>query len=116
MRPSLAWLVGFCIAVCPARGQENATQDDIDKGHQLAVTLCAICHLAAPDQALKPDSNPPAPSFQSIAQRKDIDVNYLRKFITTTHRGLDRPKGMPNLYLADYQVKQIIAYLLSLHK
>jgi hypothetical protein len=78
--------------------------------------LCGQCHVAAPDQRFMPDLNPPAPSFESIAQRKDINADSLRTFLTTTHRGLDRPKGMPNPYLLEYQVRQVIAYLLSLRK
>jgi cytochrome c1 len=36
--------------------------------------------------------------------------------VTTTHRGLDEPNGMPNPYLVDYQIKQVIAYMMSLRK
>jgi len=34
--------------------------------------------------------------------------------MTTTHRGLDNPKGMPNPELMDFQIKEIVAYFLSL--
>jgi cytochrome c1 len=63
-----------------------------------------------------PILDPPAPSFESIAQRTDIGAEWLEEFITTTHRGLDSPKGMPNPSLVDYQVKEVVAYLLSLRK
>jgi hypothetical protein len=78
--------------------------------------VCAFCHVAAQDQANMPILNPPAPSFESIAQRTDISANWLENFITTTHRGLDNPSGMPNPSLLDYQVIQVAAYLLSLRK
>jgi mono/diheme cytochrome c family protein len=90
--------------------------DEVRKGHELAVTICALCHLAAPDQALKPKLERPAPSFASIAQRKDFNAEWFSHFMTTTHRGLDNPKGMPNPLLMDYQVKEIFAYLMSLRK
>ncbi len=80
------------------------------------MTVCGNCHVAAPDQAHKPILNPPAPSFESIAQRADISADSLENFITTTHRGLDNPNGMPNLSLVDYQVKEVVAYILSLRK
>jgi hypothetical protein len=32
------------------------------------------------------------------------------------HQGLDSPNGMPNPNLADFQIKQIVAYILSLRK
>jgi mono/diheme cytochrome c family protein len=116
MRIASTWFVVFWMAVGLAWGQEGNTADDVRKGHQLAAMLCGMCHVAAPDQPFMPTSNPPAPSFESITQRKDINATSLQTFITTTHRGLDSPKGMPYPYLADYQVKQVVAYLLSLRK
>jgi hypothetical protein len=56
------------------------------------------------------------PPFESLAQRKDITAESLQKFMTITHRGLNNPNGMPNPMLMDYQVKQIVAYFLSLRK
>ena len=101
------WLVtGY-----PARGQ-----DLVAKGHHLAAEVCSICHLAAPDQAHLPLMHPPAPPFEAIAERKDVNANYLRKYLTTTHRDLKTDKGMPNPNLADFQVDESIAYILSLRK
>jgi cytochrome c1 len=65
---------------------------------------------------LAPILNPPASPFASIVQRKDFTADWLRNFLTTTHRGLDEPNGMPNPYLVDYQIKQVIAYMMSLRK
>lgn len=108
----VALLVGMSLAL----GQEATTQEDLRQGHQLAAMFCGNCHLAAPDQPYEPVLNPPAPSFASIAQRKGIDAGSLQTFLATTHRGLDKPKGMPPPNLADYQIKQVIAYILSLRK
>ncbi len=100
------WLVALWIGVCSAWGQVATSADDLRKGHELAIMVCAFCHVAAPDQAHKPILNPAAPSFESIAQRTDISADWLENFVTTTHRGLDNPSGMPNPSLMDYQVKQ----------
>jgi len=116
MRTAATWLVVFWMAVGSAWGQEGNSADDVSKGHFLAIMICGHCHVAAPDQPYMPILKPPAPSFESIAQRKDINADWLQTFVTTTHRGLDNPKGMPNTYLADYQVKQLVAYFLSLRK
>lgn len=116
MRTTSLAAIMSCIAACSAFGQTSTTPDDVRKGHDLAVTVCAICHVGAPDQAAKPLMKPPAPSFESIAQRKGIDADSLQKFMNTTHRGLDNPLGMPNPELMDYQVKQLVAYILSLRK
>jgi mono/diheme cytochrome c family protein len=116
MRTASTCFVAFWMTVCSAWGQESDKAEDLRQGHQLAVLLCAKCHLAASDQRLMPDLNPPAPSFAQIAQRKDLDADSLKIFLTTTHRGLDNPKGMPDLSLANSQVKQVVAYILSLRK
>ena len=116
MRRTSTWLVALWICICSAAGQETTSADDLRTGHRLAIMVCAFCHVAAPDQANMPILNPPAPSFESIAQRTDVTADWLENFITTTHRGLDNPSGMPNPSLLDYQVKQVTAYLLSLRK
>ena len=110
------WIVVFWMTVGPALSQENNTTEEVRKGHHLASMLCASCHIAAHDQPYEPTLDPPAPSFESIAQRKDLDAASLQNFLNTTHQGLDNPKGMPFPNLADFQVKAIVAYLLSLRK
>lgn len=100
--------------ICSASAQQATTPDDVRKGHDLAAAICGVCHVAAPDQPYAPILKPPAPSFASIAQRKDIDADSLQKFMATTHRGIDNPTGMPNPDLMDYQVIQVVAYILSL--
>jgi hypothetical protein len=40
----------------------------------------------------------------------------LRTFLTSTHRDISHPEGMPNPQLLDFQIKQVSAYLLSLRK
>jgi mono/diheme cytochrome c family protein len=106
----------LCLATSPAFAQPATPADDVRKGHDLAALVCANCHVAAADQRFTPVLNPPAPSFDSIAQRPGTTAESLEKFMTTTHRGLDNPGGMPNPYLMDYQVKQLVAYILSLRK
>lgn len=106
----------FWMAGCSAWGQAVSTSDDVRKGHHLALMLCTTCHIVAPDQPYDPTLDPPAPSFASIAQRTNINANSLKYFLRTTHQGLDNRKGMPNPGLADFQVKAIVAYLLSLQK
>ena len=113
MRAASTLLVVFGMAISSAWGQET---DDVRDGHKLAAIVCSVCHVAADDQSAMPIMKPPAPSFESIAQRKDITADSLAKFLTTTHRDLKTQKGMPNPDLADFQVKQAAAYILSLRK
>jgi mono/diheme cytochrome c family protein len=113
LRPQ--WLVALCLVSGPAWGQDRVA-DDIRQGRDLAIKVCAYCHIAARDQPFKPILQPPASSLESIAQRKTTTADSLRVFITTTHRGLDKPKGMPSLELLEDQVRQVAAYILSLRK
>ena len=116
MRIAPVWLIALSVAAGPAWGQQGGSGEDVRKGHELAIMICANCHEAARDQPHKPILQPPAPSFESIAQRPTINADSLKTFLTTTHRGLDNPKGMPNPQLLESQVKQVTAYLLSLRK
>jgi mono/diheme cytochrome c family protein len=111
----LLW-VGCLLASGLAWGQDNKTAEDIRQGHRLASELCSICHVATPDQATLPIMHPPAPPFATIVRRKDFSAEWLTNFLNTTHRGLDEPTGMPNPDLADFQTKEIVAYLMSLHQ
>jgi cytochrome c1 len=115
LRPALTSFVALCAAACPAWGHA-VFSDDSRTGHHLAAMLCDECHVAARDQAYPPTRDPPAPSFESIAQRKDVNADSLEHFLKTTHEGLDNPKGMENPGLADFQVRAIVAYILSLRK
>jgi mono/diheme cytochrome c family protein len=118
MRRILPLLVFLLSSIGFTWGQSGSTQnaEDVQRGHDLAITVCATCHVAAPDQPHPPIMRPPAPSFASIVQQKTFDSESLTHFLKTTHWGLANPKGMPNPDLMDYQVKEIVAYFLSLYK
>jgi len=117
MRTASLGLAIFWVAVGSAAwSQGDFSADDVRNGHHLAAMVCAVCHLAADDQPTLPILRPPAPPFAVVAQRKDISADSLQKFLTTTHRNLATQQGMPNPDLADFQVKEVIAYLLSLRK
>ncbi len=113
MRTERALLLACLLGPGTAWGQQSGTAEDIREGHRLASELCSICHSATPDQATKPIMNPPAPPFAKILQRKDLTAAWLTNFLKNTHRGLDEPNGMPNPDLADFQIKQIVTYLMS---
>jgi mono/diheme cytochrome c family protein len=116
MRSASIGILALCFAVGSAWSQQGNTPDDVSQGHHLAVEICAFCHVAAPDQRALPILQPPAPPFAAIMQRKDVTAESLTNFINKTHRGLDEPNGMPNPNLAEYQIKQVVAYLMSLKK
>jgi len=116
MRSILFSFIALFAAVYPVWGQEDAISDNARAGHKLAILVCANCHVAAADQPSRPILQPPAPSFQSIAQRKSVNAAWLQEYMKTTHRDLNNPEGMPNPELLDFQLKEVSNYFLSLRK
>jgi mono/diheme cytochrome c family protein len=111
----LAALSGLA-AAGPAYAQMVNSAATARKGLHLAAIACSTCHQVAADERRTPALAPLAPSFDAIAQRPGIDEDALAHFITTTRRGADHPSGMPNPYLLEYQVKEVVAYILSLRR
>jgi mono/diheme cytochrome c family protein len=114
IRTAWALLVAFTVVPTVAKSQEASISDDVQQGHRLANAVCGYCHVAAPDQDTAPLQHPPAPSFESIAQRDAVSADSIRKFLTTTHRGISSPGGMPSPQLLDFQIRQVAAYIMSL--
>lgn len=94
--------------LAPVRAEDQA--ELAKHGHSLALIVCGYCHVAAPDQDTVPLRRPPGPKFTDIAKRKEYTAQRLRSFLESTHRGMDRPQGMPNPQLADYQYDELAAY------
>jgi hypothetical protein len=116
IRVSPVILAIFTVVATAAWSQEPGTAEDLQQGHRWAKIICSYCHVASPDQEVEPILRPPAPSFESIAQRDDINADTIRTFLTTTHRDINSRSGMPNPQLLDFQIRQLAVYLLSLRK
>jgi len=106
----------FSVLATAQAQQASSAADDVEKGRYLAGLICSICHVAGPDQLVEPILRPPAQSFETIAQRSTTSADSIRTFLTTTHRDISNPAGMPNPELLDFQIRQVGAYLLSLRK
>ena len=113
--PSTWFRLALCVCLC-RRPRLAEEADDVAQGHHLATLICSACHLAALDQPFEPILRPPAPSFDSIAQRASTTTESIQKFLATTHKDVGNPQGMPNPQLLDEQARQLTAYLLSLRK
>jgi len=110
-------LICFMLAVAGWQASAQPQQNDVDdaaRGRSLAILICANCHVVARDQPNKPISKQSTPSFASIARRNTLEPDWLKTFLTSTHRGPDNPRGMPNPKLLDSHANQIIAYLMNL--
>ena len=94
----------------------DAAAEDVREGRRVALLICSTCHVVERGQPFGPALEPPATPFQTVAQRSNIDADYLRTFLATTHSSVSNPRGMPNPELTDTYVRQVTAYLLSLRK
>ncbi|WP_330083411.1 cytochrome c [Methylocystis iwaonis] len=115
MRPlifAFAAIASLLGGVVPGVGQESNPPDADARiaGHKFALQVCAACHVAAKDQTTRPILKPPAPSFLRIMRRPSVTEAFLRGFLRTPHG------KMPNPELADFQIDEVVAYMLSLEQ
>lgn len=113
-RTTLVWMVVLGVIVTPSWAEETA--DDAQKGRRVAVLVCDPCHVIARDDTHRPTLEPPAPSFDLIAQRQDVSIESLQRFLTTTHRDAGNLRSMPDPQLIDSYAKQVASYILSLRR
>jgi mono/diheme cytochrome c family protein len=93
------------IVALPAFPQDAS----VAAGHDLARRVCVACHLvdgARPSRPLIAG----APAFRDIANTPGMTTTAPHVFLTTSHR------KMPNLILKPEEMKDVIAYILSLHR
>jgi len=102
-----AWTIGASIQ---ALSEEAA----VSQGHRLALLVCAACHVVARDQEAPPILRTPGPSFDAIANKPGTTGDSLKVFLSTTHAKVATSTSMPNPQLANYQVAEVINYILSL--
>ena len=74
-RMSICFFV-FWMAGSFAWGQAASTTTDASKGRHWQSCYARTCHVVAPDQPYAPTLNPPAASFESIAQRAGTTVEF----------------------------------------
>jgi cytochrome c553 len=113
-RPTHIAALLFALAASIAQADESTARTDVKYGHDLAVMICANCHVVADDQPSEPILRPSAPDFLSIANSKNYDASSLKLFLNSTHSGSDRPNGMPFLPLLDEHISPIADYLTNL--
>ena len=111
--PFVRSALAFALALA---GMGSGAADDaamIEAGRELALEICAKCHVVAAGQP-PPVLRPPAPSFSDIAARPDLDEAWLRAFLSRPHGGERRMSAMAPFLLSASQADQAIAYLMSL--
>jgi mono/diheme cytochrome c family protein len=108
---------GFALSLSLALGGTApalAQQAKIADGREIALKVCAVCHVVADDQAVAPTLKPSAPSFAEIAARPNVTEAFLRDFLTKPHGQARALSAMPGFLMPSYQADAAIAYLMSL--
>ena len=112
----LAWLTLFAVLAgsSVATAQQVPPADEIAAGRDLALGVCANCHVISADQRTRPILKPPAPSLPSIANRANTTPASLAEFLRTTHANVRESAGMPNPELNDDQIRRVVSYMTTL--
>ena len=83
-------------------------------GRDFAQRVCGACHIVTPQRAEPPVLSPPAPSLAELAQRPLLTEQALREFFASNHGTVGPREAMPNPRLVDYQIEEIVAFMMSL--
>jgi mono/diheme cytochrome c family protein len=116
MKKSTLYLLTLLTASClltTGRAAEGQG-DKVVAGHDFALQVCAACHVVATDQKTAPILKPPAPRFAAIVRWPRVTEQFLREYLSSPHGNLGKSRKMPNPQLVDYQIDEVVAYLLSL--
>ncbi len=111
-----AWVASCTLLLSSARADPSRNNPDPLNGHRLALLIYSACHIAGPDQNGPPILQPPAESFQSLAQKEGTSYDQMREFILTTHQDVTHPKKMPNPMLMEQEASDIAAYIINLRR
>jgi hypothetical protein len=112
---ALAIGCSLCVSTFAAAYAQQTIVND-ERGREFALELCADCHVVASDQHNRPVHVQQIPSFAAIANRRGTTSQSLHVFIRTTHSSITQPGNMPILEVPDYEIDEIIDYILSLRK
>jgi mono/diheme cytochrome c family protein len=105
MKYVVAVIVALACATGPVRAQEGG---DPVKGVAIARQVCAECH--AVERGQDRPAGAEAPAFVAIAKTPGMTSIALTAALRTSHR------RMPNIILAGDDLRDVVAYLLSLKR
>ena len=91
-------------------GSRASAQESGDRGQGLVLArqICSECHTV--DQSQAPSPNPAAPRFETISNVPGMTAIALSAVLQTSHR------TMPNVMLTPDQLRNVVAYILSLRR
>jgi mono/diheme cytochrome c family protein len=105
MKPILAATTLF-VFVATSCGAYAQAPGDPTKGHQYVQQICSECHNTEKGQ--RPSPNGQAPNFETIAKTPGLTAIALTAALRTPHR------TMPNIIIADDDLRNVAAYVLTL--
>ncbi len=97
-------LVAVFIMLSPALGQTGVPNKK--EGRELSKRFCINCHVVVPGAGIS--STQSAPSFQAIAKHPEQSMERLAGTIIIPH------PDMPAVSLTRYEIRDIVAYIMSL--
>jgi mono/diheme cytochrome c family protein len=98
-------LAAFLITL-PAGSIQAQDVSERLKGATLAQQICAECHAVQAGQPRSPNGQ--APTFETVAKTPGMTAIALTAILRTSHR------SMPNIILADDDLRNVIAYIMTL--
>lgn len=100
-----------------APAQTKRAEGNAAAGRTLALSACTGCHVVAPDQPFNPEwtGTPRPPDFKAIANRADVTAASLQHHLQTLPAVPQRP-GMANPDLSDEQLRDVVAFIVSLRQ
>jgi cytochrome c len=101
-------ILGLCVVLGIGATRAQTTLGDAKQGQELSQRLCSGCHSVSPGPAATVSTD--VPTFAAIASRPDITAERLAGRIIVPH------PPMPNVQLTVAEMRDIVAYILSLRQ
>ena len=114
LRQSALLTLMLSVAFASTARAATPNGDLVAAGRSFAQRVCGACHVVTPQSRESPILSPPGPSFAVLAQRPLLTEQALREFLAANHGTMGPHEAMPNPRLVDYQVDEIVAFMMSL--
>jgi mono/diheme cytochrome c family protein len=83
-----------------------AQEGDVAAGQAYAKQVCAACHAVLPNEQISPLAQ--APTFQKVADTRGMTEMALTVWLQSSH------PTMPNIILKQDDLRNVVAYIVSL--
>lgn len=105
-RRVIAAALGLPLLILPVLTPRPAQAGSAEEGHNIASRWCVSCHNIGKSE--KPSVSDTAPTFDSVARRKDFNRVHLEAWLGNPH------PPMPNFNLTRNEIDSLVNYIESL--